>query len=348
VGGAFYLNGVKTTRGTTSTEEFWRGGELQQSYKGFFIADIPHTGAWFGNFPPDAWGAQAYAKLKPTKPVMNLANSIFELKDIPRMLKNIINIKEAVKSYRSFKAGARTSGSSYLEYKFGWEQLYRDVRRLCDAQRKAQKKLDWLLRNEGKPVPVETKPLLDSDDIVEDFAISGYGLLQPVLATQFYKYEPRGRRLTHNTEKVWAKGRFRWWLPPGPRNIDWTKKMMQSLYGTDITPSVVYNAIPWTWLFDWFSHFGDMVENLESGVAERVVADYWYLMRRKEWTITNNVTGWFVDKNLNEIQVHASSSSSAFVKARVKGDPFGFGTSNNSLDPGQIAILGALGLSRLP
>jgi hypothetical protein len=91
-----------------------------------------------------------------------------------------------------------------------------------------------------------------------------------------------------------------------------------------------------------------MVENLESGVAERVVADYWYLMRRKEWTITNNVTGWFVDKNLNEIQVHASSSSSAFVKARVKGDPFGFGTSNNSLDPGQIAILGALGLSRLP
>lgn len=336
IGGAFYLEGVRTTRQAVGVGTIWRGGELKQNYRGSLVVDIPHTGAWGGTFLPDAWGSQAYAKLKPTKPVMNSLNSIYELKDLPSMLRE-----------RFFRNGF-TSGAAkaFVSYQFGWKQLLQDVRALFFLQQKAEKRLAWLLSREGKPTK-QSIQLFETDAIVEDYPINGYGLLQPILVTQYYRYEPRGRRLTHNRERVWAEGQFRWWLPPGPRDVVWSRKMKAALFGLNPTPSVVYKAVPWTWLIDWFTGIGTMLQNMESGVADRLSADYWYIMRQKDWTIQNNVSGWFVDPSGNPIEVHGSSSSSAFVKTRTKGDPFGFGTEQINLSSMQLAILGAIGLSKV-
>jgi len=347
VGGPFYLEGVRTSRSALSVGTIWRGGALKQNYRGSLVVDVPHTGAWVGTYLPDSWGAKAYSNMKPTRPIMNALNSFYELKDVPGMFRELKNLPNVVKGiqdrYLSFLGH---SGKAYVGGAFGWGQLYQDTVNLFNFQQKAAKRLAWLVRNNGKPIPTSTV-ILDTDAVVEDYAISGYGLLQPVLVTQYYVYEPRGRRLTHNKEKIWAKGQFQFWLPSGPQDINWTTAMKARLFGLNPTPSVIYRAIPWTWLFDWFGHMGTMLENMESGVANRCAANYWYIMREKSWSIENQVSGWFQDPQGNPVNVHGTSTSTAFVKTRSVGDPFGMGTDALSLNPGQLAILGALGLSKI-
>lgn len=337
VGGAFYLEGVRTNRGLVQVGEIWRGNPnpLKENYRGSLGVDIPHTGAWSGTFLPDAWGADAFAKLKPTKPSFNALNSVFEMREVVTMLRD-----------RFLDTGLRGVANAHLAYQFGWKPFLRDIRNMVDLQRKAQAKLAWLLRNNGKPIRTTTV-LLDTSTVVEDNALALYSLLQPVLPTQFYRKVPTGRRLTFNRERVWASARFRFWLPPGPRDIVWNTRMLARLYGLNPSPSVIWNAIPWTWLIDWFTNVGAMLSNMDAGVADRLAADYMYVMRSKEWTLQQNATGYFVDKSGVPIDVHGSSTSTAFVKTRAQGDPFGFATQQSSLSDMQLSILGALGLSRL-
>jgi len=110
---------------------------------------------------------------------------------------------------------------------------------------------------------------------------------------------------------------------------------------------MIYNAIPWSWLNDWFSNTGDILENLDVGVADRLAADYCYLMQDCQTHREYYAEGKFHDKAGNIFSVSATSYSVAGTKNRIIGDPFGFSTNPNSLSATQLSILGALGLSRL-
>jgi hypothetical protein len=124
--------------------------------------------------------------------------------------------------------------------------------------------------------------------------------------------------------------------------------MMARIYGLRPSPAVVYNAIPWTWLIDWFSNLGDIIDNLDAGVADRLAADYLYVMRETTYRRERNVRGALYSSfDLKQYQYNLTSTAIMSVKTRIKGSPFGFGVNPNSLTDHQIAILGALGLSHL-
>jgi len=353
VGGAFYLEGVRTKRNVLPLGDIQRGNPnpLDQHYTGGLAVDIPHTGAWSSQaFPADPYGATAYNRMKPTKASFGTYNSLFETKDLPGMIADIPfrfwntavqNLQRAVRSFRDGGAG------HFVGYEFGWKQLVQDVQNMCSLQQRGQKRLAWLLHNNNKPVHTAVT-LVDTFDIVEDFAISGYGYLQPVLVTQYYAVEPHGRRLSTNREKVWAEGTYLYWLPDGPRDINWTNAMLASIYGQNVTAANLYKAVPWSWLLDWFTNVGTVLQNMDAGVAARLWSPRNYVMRKKEWTIQNTITGQFLDRASKSLfTATGSSSSTAFVKCRARGDPFGFATNQNTLSGMQQAIMGALGLSRL-
>jgi hypothetical protein len=278
--------------------------------------------------------------MKPTKPNMSVANSIYELKDIPAMLRQRFHFNNL-----------HELGDYHLALQFGWLSLLKDTMDFVETQRKAQERLLWLLRHNGKPVRRRVELVSnDSDPVVTSG--SAYGALTPTLATQFYNGQPTWEQKIWTHDRIWASARFRYWLPRGPRNIAWTRKMLNRIYGFRVTPLSVYKAMPWTWLADWFFNVGQIVSNLEPGVANRLAADYFYVMREQSTVKTYDVKAKLYaylnsGSNLETIPVDISSKSYMHTQTRLRGDPFGFGTNQNDLTVSQLAILGALGISKL-
>lgn len=314
----------------------------EYGYIGFLTVDAPPgVRNTLHNINPEAHMAEAYSKMKPTKPEFQALNSVFELKDVPMMLKSRFN-QHNLKEMNNF----------YLALQFGWLPLLRDVRNLVSLQREAQKRLRQLLRDNGRPIR-RNIVLLDDTTRQKFTPYTGeYGLLNRGFKTMLWRSDGlSGQTSEFIQTRTWASARYRYWLPPGPRDIAWKRKMMHRLYGLRVTPSVVYNMIPWSWLVDWFTNAGDMISNLDVGVADRLAADYFYIMSSHE--ISRERYGWgALNGDLgpyNKVVFSTVTKASEIRKTRFRGNPFGLpaNTALSSLTPHQLSILGALGLSRL-
>jgi len=336
-GGVFGLTYKKVQRTPTPVGHVQaKLGYSTHHYSGSIIANLsaPNGPAFVDG---SAWGAEAYSKMKPDNSIMSGLNAIYELKDVPGMLQQ-----------RFLKQGLSGIGDYYLALKFGWEPLLRDIRDFVLTQRKAQERLANLLRNEGRPVRRKLILKNTASDPVVSPDITGLDI-SPNFVTYFFDDPGHVRTSTQSTETVWGSARFRVWLPGGPRDIAWKRQMLAALYGFRPTPSVIYKAIPWSWLVDWFGNVGHVIHNMDSDIGARTAADYCYVMREIKTTGTKSATvRMYPYHNIaNPQTITATSTWTTGSKARSKGDPFGWNTNQNSLNGVQLSILGALGLSRL-
>jgi hypothetical protein len=329
VGGYFGLRRGKVSYGSC-------GASLSASniaYSGLLIATTSAMSTPTTIVDGASYGATAYNRMKPAQPKFDGLNALAELRELPKMLR------------QRFSFDLMSAGNYWLALKFGWEPLWRDVRNLVTTQRQAQAYLRQLLRDNGKPIRRRITLLSDSSSTSQLF--TGYNSFYPQFSKGFYVGVPVRLDTTTVTDTIWASARFRYWLPQGsPRDIYWTRKMLSRIYGLHLRPSVVYNAIPWTWMIDWFSGLGDAVSNLDSGVADRLAADYIYVMREKKTERVSQATGNF-KTSTGSVSLSAVSTGEQVTKSRVRGSPFGFGITESSLSPMQWSILGALGMSRL-
>ena len=118
---------------------------------------------------------------------------------------------------------------------------------------------------------------------------------------------------------------------PATRNL-----LAVDLLGLRPTPAVIWNSLPWTWLIDWFTNVGDILDNITASQTERCVAQYLYIMgtttREYEWHGTD---GWYTCGAKHE-----------FVsKVRDVAHPYGLAFGSN-LTPLQMSILAALGAQK--
>ena len=305
------------------------------SYSGNWQATVPYY-AEPNSAPTGAsFGATAYKKMSPDRPNMSLLNSIYELKDVPGMLQQ-----------RFLNHGLSEIGNYYLALKFGWEALAQDVRNFVVTHINAQKTLAQLIRDEGKPVRRRITLQTTAGNLIESSGPGAYDGMG--FNTYWYSGHNQFTYRELPTTTTWASAQFRYWLPPGPRDVAWTNWMKARIFGLKPTPSVVYKAIPWSWLVDWFSNVGDVIQNLDTSLVDRLAADYFYVMQRNMTTISRvSSIGLYRAGTQEPFNVTCTSASFVGSKTRVKGDPFGFATAQNSLSGVQLSILGALGLSRL-
>lgn len=335
VGSGMRLDGVVTTKQLIPVGRIWRGGPNTMYYDGSLCVEVVHTGAWRGTFLPDAWGTEAYQRMKPTKPEWSIGQSIAELRELPGALRE-----------RFLNAGLNTVGKAAIGYQFGWKPLLQDIVNLYYSQQLLEKRIKQLLRDNGKPVRRRCT-LVDRTDVVSDELQTAYGAFSPLFVTQYYRKIPTIRKIQTDHEKVWASACFKYWLAGGPQDVNWNRALKARLMGLYPSPSEIYRAIPWTWLIDWFFHIGDMLENMEVGVANRLAASYYYIMREKEWRVAQTATGYFIRQDGSNVDVTGTSYSRATTKSRAVGDPFGFNTPPASLTSMQWAILGSLGMSKV-
>jgi hypothetical protein len=339
VGGDFLVNYNTRKAGAASVGKI-HGGYTAYSnhhYDGEVVNAIGPVLANASNLDASSFGATLYKKMKPDKPSWAGLNAIYELKDLPHMLRQkFVNPKKPLASV----------GNYWLALQFGWKPLLNDIRSLVRTQQTAQERLKQLIRDEGKPVKRRVT-LQDSNDTTS-VQTGSVQALYPSFVDYFYSQAPAYVNKWGTSDKIWASAQFRYWLPPGPRDIVWTARMMADIFGLYPSPEVIYNAIPWTWLIDWFSNLGDCISNLQTSLVDRLAADYFYVMRQTESWHTSECTSYYYADPTNEIvKATAQSQHRSGCKSRLKGDPFGFGTPANSLSGTQLSILGALGLSRI-
>jgi len=201
-----------------------------------------------------------------------LFRNLAELRDIP---KSILQLQKTVLDFRKLyvsltsspgtrknifdlKRAAKDIPNEYLSYHFGWKQTYKDIVDLLNAPAKLQRKVNFLLARSGKPTTFRSK----REFVSGESGVSGFEYeylrdeFQPPSGADIQSRIDRTSELrlvinaTFDFPPI-ASVRF--------RNDLWLKRL-------GVVPRVtdVYNLIPWTWLVDYFTGFGNYVELIDN------------------------------------------------------------------------------------
>lgn len=119
---------------------------------------------------------------------------------------------------------------------------------------------------------------------------------------------------------------------------------MLILYGVRVTPSTVWNLMPWSWLIDWATGFSSVLDYVTDRSFNNLTAKYAYAMKQTSTTIVHNHVARLVDG-----PVYMSWEQAIDSKCRQEASPFGFDLVKDDIidNPLRVAILSALGIGRL-
>lgn len=282
----------------------------------------------------DVYGTRGIALALPTNPIGGLATALGELRSegIPNLV--------GVNTWRDRTLKARNAGSEYLNYQFGWLPLVNELLTFADTVRRSDEIVQKYEEEEGKLL--HRKITFPTSLNITSSTDSGY-YPKPTLEVGFWN--SAGSLNTVTTEKVemWFEGTFMYKLPP-KGSLGRHLAIANKLYGTRLTPEVVWNLTPWTWALDWFTNVGDVVHNLTAFQNDGLVMPYAYIMRRR--TISRQFTAYGARTRRDNRSVNCSQSLTTVVKQRKMATPYGFGLTFDGFSDRQLAILGALGLTR--
>jgi len=294
-----------------------------------------------------AEGPSGWNKFRPAKPSANLGQFLAELRETPRMLMTTADAFRVrwrdVYRQNSGKKAQKAAANHWLNTQFGWLPFVSDLRKFIKTSFELEKRMKRISDHNGK-WQRRGGTMVEEDDGRIFYTRSGAGL-QPILGTSYYNY-PYGKTsyYVHYTRKVWFKAKFRYYLkafsPEAGKygHID----RFNRLYGLELTPSLVWELIPWSWLSDWCNTMGDSIANSTAINDDDLAAKYAYIMETVSQRIDTTGTNY-----LKSGAVSLTASSTLERKKRVAASPFGFGLSFGDFSPRRLSILGALGLSRL-
>jgi hypothetical protein len=320
---------------------------------------IDKTNAW-------AFGATGWKRARPGNPVVSSLNFVRELTDVKRMVspiwagaKLLVRIQDVPRIlYRRLMA-FRLMGSQYLNVAFGWLPFISDLRKMYKLHRELDKHLGEIYRQNGKGIH-RRRVLVEKESSTAPSTVGGTtnafdGWQNPPPSGWYGPAGSFGGQVTSfvkTTEKVWFAGRFRYYIPD-IGSSEWTTRATRALWGLNPTPEVIWNALPWSWLLDWFGNIGDMISNASSNAVDNLTADYAYVMRHWKQETHVAARAWAPEwrNELGHFQSKIDVSVSGVTnlteyKTRVAASPFGFGVNFDSLSNYQAGVAAALGISR--
>jgi len=331
--------------------------DLGFSHKGksMYVTDKPQRNVFITSNDV-ASGKAAIAACAPTKPKASLATFAGELLAGLPTLSGIALLKERTSS-------ARALGSEYLNVQFGWLPLVADMTKMVKALSKASATLDQFARDSGRNVRRKhSLPTLTysqqytGDDLMipnrvsvlaisEEGSASG-GASASVIADSCVV-------TVTATQRRWFSGMFTYYVPPEDdflSKVSRYQALANKLLGTRLTPAVLWELAPWSWLVDWFYDVQSHLEIASLFSGDDLVLRYGYLMVEDRLAIvaTGDVNHRPVEGG--EVLRDTLYFQNVFeTKRRVKSTPFGFGFNpEQDFSLGQWAILGALGLTKAP
>lgn len=332
------------------------GGGLKETFTGPLVPAVPFSSTT-NPFPViprltsteiNTFGAKA---IKGTIPTQSSASLAVFLGEAISALPSIVGASMFQTKTEYFSS----LGSEYLNVQFGWLPFIDDLRKTVSAISNSCKIIRQYHRDSGRVV----RRRLTFPPIVADISSTTYtpsvgssivgmplqwaygtfpwtDILQPILreqnSVQHYSFSGAYSYLLNTDDTVIGR-------------IERIEQEANRLLGTRLTPSVLWELAPWSWLTDWVWNVGDIVANASYLGADGLVMRYGYLMRH---TIAYNrhsiVKGIRLQGDLRSGPINVVYGRE--TKERVKGTPYGFGISPGALSTKQWAILGALGLTK--
>lgn len=326
-------------------------------YEGPLIPSTAHSvdGAWatINAFNSTYYGVRAIAKTMPTNPASDLAVSLAEIKR-----EGLPSITGA-SLFRDQVSAHKKLGSEYLNIEFGWKPLVGATVETMNAVAESARILRQYQRDSGRWVrrdytfPEEITQKVNPLKQLTTGSTGTY-LVDPRNdtakwsplwtsgATQFHDH-------TKTTRQVYFRGAYSYYLQSGNSHLNKLfgfEQKARRLLGLELTPEVLWELSPWSWLVDWNLNVQDNIHNAEALNRDGLVIRYGYLMCKtvSEHTLTvTNVT----PRNgptFGPITVTYRITR----KQRVRAEPYGFGSNPAAYTSRQWAILAALGMTKAP
>jgi len=287
-----------------------------------------------------ALGTTAIARCIPTNPLAGLSVALGELRSegIPTLV--------GASLLRDRARSARNAGSEYLNYQFGWLPLLSDIRGIANSVTRSDELVSQYVANSGKRLKRRYSFPIEESVTTEEVSSSFAALPKPAQILSFYEScDPRVNRTRHIRVERWFSGCFTYHLPPHD-GLARSAAIANRLYGTRITPELLWNLTPWTWAADWIGNFGDVIHNVSQFTQDGLVMPYGYIMEKSSISDHYVATGTRYKSYPGEDPYTCSQTFTTVVKQRQRATPFGFGLDFAEFTQRQWSILAALGLSR--
>lgn len=192
----------------------------------------------------------------PNEENVSIPNFLYELKDIPNMLRHAR--RRADDLHRASKArtrrqvlkylrGPKARGEDWLNYVFGWDPLVNDIMDLFEVQ----KWLDYRMR---KFQSYKRKGFIRTKVFLGNTTATVAGTMNAFRGEN-------GMVTTTATGHHWAVAR---WKVTDPVLFEQPLVSYESLikqsFGLDFNVVALWNALPWSWMIDWFSNVGSLLK----------------------------------------------------------------------------------------
>jgi hypothetical protein len=299
---------------------------------------------------------------RPARSSADLAQFLGELRDFKGMMKQTAKLLASTafqlpKSWysrwswlRNKDAFDTATAGHYLNYQFGWKPFVNDILKFYKSMAKVESTIRFIRKNNNKWL--KRGGTVHRDRSVTEGTISCR--VKPVLNTYFHLAPgctlpyPDTKTVTIKSERVWFKARMKYYIPG--LKVDscesiWSSPLLRRIYGLELTPALLWELTPWSWLVDWFADVGDVIANMSSLNHDNLVAKYAYVMRSERET-TYLFTPWKIGTTQGVLNLDMTSSYYLDSKERHAASPYGFGVGWDDFSPYQLSILMALGLTR--
>jgi len=309
---------------------------------------------WTGGIGPDsapdlaAFAQRALADARPSLAEFSLSTFLGEIREgLPKLLPAAL-----MRDKGSF---FRSVGSDYLNVQFGWIPFITTLRDLGYSLYRAQHKLNAITGTPVRrhvrgprfqdsrqfnnvPLRIYTGPRDGGSDLNRRI-LSGIGPNNGNITDAI----GIGQVIETIDSSLNFSGSFVTLLPKSFDDNTYIDRLNQ-LIDVRITPSVLWQLAPWSWLVDWFFDIQGTIDSNSLATDETLLIHYAYASykakyRQMIWGNSTNAS-WTGPNQLYGL------TEGTYYK-RVRANPYGFTVGTfGGLNTSQLAILAALGLSR--
>jgi hypothetical protein len=289
-----------------------------------------------GNFPTIApapstndmnlWGTTGINRTIPTNPMWNVAQFIGELHEgLPSLpLKGLLK-----------ERSAKGAAGEYLNLEFGIKPIISDIGDAKKAYLGADARLNELQANSKKRIRRRLQILNETATTSSESMESLFPLFEPTWSGGTALNSVKVTTTITSTRNVWFSGCYSYYFKRSSNSLKRGLQKARSIYGIEPSLSTGWELLPYSWLVDWHANVGEVLENLSAFSHDGLVLRWGYVMCHQSITKEISWPGGYVQFITER-------------KTRTRGNPYGFALKPVDYSGRQLAILGALGITRAP
>lgn len=312
-------------------------------------------------FDQNYYGNKAIANCAPTRPTASIYSLVQDVVETRLLLDGFgsnrtVWVPNLFSSYNKWLKGreplVKAVSRSYIETTFGWEPFIRDIIELANAVIHSVDIIQQMQRDNGRMIrrkyyfdPIHTTSVTTRSNSVA-FG-SGDSTANSIIGSVVTGIGG-GVSSSSSDQRIWFKGAFTYYLKAGNglnERLERYSSYAQKLLGVRLTPDVVWNLAPWTWLVDWNVDVSSALQAANIVQHDGLVVEYGYLMRETKMSVKDTLNA---TTTLGGQHIDLYRGQFLHRKERIRSTPFGFGVNPNSFNEEQWAILAALGFLKAP